>query len=177
MKKIVFFAFLLLATIAFMSSCERNDNQEWKMINDQWWTEWEKEVKAYNDTVDTIRYRPDGDKIDTIRVYKYQTTESGLIYKVILDEGLRYPNENSYVKVTYTGSFINGRSFDSISEPTWLKLTQLVPGWLEGLKTIKDRGKIKLYVPYTLGYGESGSGSIPPYSMLVFDVHLHDSLY
>lgn len=32
----------------------------------------------------------------------------------------------------------------------------------------------ELYIPYELGYGEAGSGPIPPFSALIFKITLVD---
>ncbi|MEF1212091.1 FKBP-type peptidyl-prolyl cis-trans isomerase, partial [Vibrio alginolyticus] len=42
----------------------------------------------------------------------------------------------------------------------------------EGLQYMVEGEKIRLFVPSTLGYGKSGSGPIPPASVLIFDVEL-----
>ncbi|MDR1585368.1 MAG: FKBP-type peptidyl-prolyl cis-trans isomerase [Prevotellaceae bacterium] len=162
-KKAIFFI-SLFAAVVFMPSCERNDYQEWKMINEQWLAQWQEEIKTYNDTT---------------QGNKYITTESGLIYKIIDegDENQRLPIEYSSIKVTYTGQFIDGSAFDSLSDPSWLSMTSVVQGWVEGLKKLHTGGIIDLYIPYTLGYGEDGSGSIPPYSILIFNIHLYGSRY
>jgi len=53
-----------------------------------------------------------------------------------------------------------------------------VAGWQEGLKLLKDGGHIELVVPANLGYGDEGSGTtVPPYSILLFDIKLHYSQY
>jgi FKBP-type peptidyl-prolyl cis-trans isomerase len=48
----------------------------------------------------------------------------------------------------------------------------VIPGWTEGLQKINQGGKIKLYIPAALGYGDQGTPNIPPGSLLVFEVEL-----
>jgi len=50
----------------------------------------------------------------------------------------------------------------------------IIEGWNEGIKFMKEGGEATLIIPSVLGYGSSGSGSIPPYSTLIFDVELID---
>src|SRR4029079_6257408 len=85
------------------------------------------------------------------------------------------PNET--VKVHYVGTLVNGTEFDSSvkrGEPVEFQLDQVIPGWTEGLQKISKGGKIKLYVPPQLAYGDEGRPGIPPASTLVFDVELID---
>ena len=42
----------------------------------------------------------------------------------------------------------------------------------EGITYFKEGGNGILLIPYQLGYGASGSGSIPGGSVLIFDVRL-----
>ena len=59
-------------------------------------------------------------------------------------------------------------------------MTTFIQGWVEGLCKMNLNGDYILYIPYDLGYGEDGTGSegyegyIPPYSTLIFEVHLSD---
>ncbi|OAD42930.1 FKBP-type peptidyl-prolyl cis-trans isomerase [Polaribacter atrinae] len=100
-------------------------------------------------------------------------TESGLYY-VVNNEGTgEIPTSNSSVTVAYKGYFLNGTVFDesTVSGATF-GLNQVIAGWTEGLQLFKEGGDGVLLIPYSLGYGEYGQGTIPGYSILAFDVKL-----
>ncbi len=104
------------------------------------------------------------------------TTASGLQYEIIEAGSDVKPSEADTVWVHYKGALTDGEVFDEVAadaEPISFTLDKVVAGWREGLQLIGEGGKIKLYVPSAIGYGEQGSGVIPPYSTLVFDVELH----
>ncbi|MGL1814351.1 UNVERIFIED_CONTAM: FKBP-type peptidyl-prolyl cis-trans isomerase, partial [Serratia marcescens] len=57
------------------------------------------------------------------------------------------------------------------------QLSQVIPGWTEGLQLMKEGEKARLFVPAKLAYGEVGSGdAIGPNSTLIFDVELLEVL-
>lgn len=105
------------------------------------------------------------------------TTESGLQYEVItLGTGIK-PTIHDEVKVHYHGTMIDGTVFDSSverGEPITFALTQVIPGWTEGLQLMPVGSKFIFYIPYNLGYGEQQVGPIAPYSTLIFEVELLD---
>ena len=84
--------------------------------------------------------------------------------------------------VHYTGWLYQdgkkGKQFDSSrprGEPFEFPLGQgkVIPGWDEGVETMKVGGKRTLIVPPQLGYGAAGAGgAIPPNSTLLFEVEL-----
>ena len=103
-------------------------------------------------------------------------TESGLQYKVITEGTGPKPTEVSNVKVHYVGTLIDGTEFDSSvgrGEPFQFSLAGgVITGWIEGVQLMNVGSKYMFYIPYNLGYGATGNGSIEPFSTLVFEVEL-----
>ncbi len=102
-------------------------------------------------------------------------TESGLQYKIEVEGAGISPEETDTVEVNYEGRLIDGTVFDSSydrGESVKFPLNRVVKGWTEGLTYAKEGGKIQLYIPAELGYGQRGSGPIPGNSTLIFDIEL-----
>lgn len=82
------------------------------------------------------------------------------------------------VVVHYAGKLVDGKEFDSSLKPDrtpfsfTLGAGEVIKGWDQGVAGMKVGGKRKLGIPYSLGYGVSGSGPIPAKSDLYFDVNL-----
>jgi FKBP-type peptidyl-prolyl cis-trans isomerase FkpA len=100
-------------------------------------------------------------------------SNSGLYY-VINNEGSGVrPTSTSNVTVDYKGYFLDGVVFDeSNSNGISFGLNEVIQGWTEGITYFREGGNGILLVPYNLGYGESGRGSIPGGSVLIFDIRL-----
>ncbi|MEP7346446.1 MAG: FKBP-type peptidyl-prolyl cis-trans isomerase [Gemmatimonadaceae bacterium] len=81
---------------------------------------------------------------------------------------------SSTILAFYTGWLANGAVFDTNVGGTVLTypLANLIPGWQSGLLGLKVGGKRRLVIPSALAYGAGGSGPIPPFANLVFDVEL-----
>lgn len=148
-------ALYLIAVLAlFLTGCKQDNWIDWKLENELWLRQ--------NLNEPGVRLSPTG---------------SGLQYKVISQGNTTdaRPNSTSYVIVDYKGTFINGKTFDS-GENTSFNLSQVVEGFAEGLKLMNVHGDYVLFIPWELGYGdnenESRPSSIPPYSTLIFEVHL-----
>jgi FKBP-type peptidyl-prolyl cis-trans isomerase len=102
---------------------------------------------------------------------------SGAMYKVEKEApaGAKQATATSTVTVHYAGTFIDGTVFDSSyerGEPATFPLEGLIPGWLEILPLMKEGDIWQVALPYQLGYGEAGRGSIPPRQTLVFKIEL-----
>jgi FKBP-type peptidyl-prolyl cis-trans isomerase len=83
------------------------------------------------------------------------------------------------VSIHYTGSFIDGKVFDSSlerNEPFLFKIgsQQAIQGMEEGILKMRVGGTATLIIPSKLAYGFEQKGPIPPYSTLIFDVELLD---
>ena len=81
------------------------------------------------------------------------------------------------VKVNYLGQLIDGTKFDSSYDrgtpfEFTLGIGQVIKGWDYGVAGMKVGGKRLLIIPPVFGYGEQRAGSIPPNSILVFEVEL-----
>lgn len=107
------------------------------------------------------------------------TTDSGLMYKVLVEGTGAAPDGNDKVTVHYTGSLVDGSVFDSSVQkgsPATFGVNQVIPGWTEGLQLMKEGGKTMFYIPQNLGYGmrPAPGGKIPVASALVFEVELFE---
>ena len=115
---------------------------------------------------------------DGIKAGKTVTTASGLKYiDQVVGKGAS-PVAGKQVKVHYTGTLENGTKFDSSVDRKQpfdfvIGVGQVIPGWDEGVMSMKVGGKRKLIIPAKLGYGARGAGGvIPPNATLLFDVEL-----
>ncbi|WP_200804648.1 FKBP-type peptidyl-prolyl cis-trans isomerase [Ferrimonas marina] len=106
------------------------------------------------------------------------TTDSGLQYEVLENgSGAVFPRATDKVTVHYHGSLMDGSVFDSSVNrgvPATFGLNQVIPGWTEGVQTMVVGQKNRFYIPARLAYGNRGVGTIPPGSVLIFDVELLD---
>lgn len=105
-------------------------------------------------------------------------TASGLQYKVdTLGTGVR-PQLLDTVKITYTGSLVNGTVFTKTT--SGMPVEEQIEGMREGLQLMPEGSSFDLYVPYYMAYGAQSQNvlysgkivSISAYSMLHFRVKI-----
>lgn len=106
-----------------------------------------------------------------------QKTTSGILYEITQEgTGVKSTNIADRVRVIYRGTLRTGKEFDSSAkhgDTVEFALNQVIPGWTEGLQLVNTGGKIKLWIPSDLAYGEYGQGMmIGPNEALVFEVEL-----
>jgi peptidylprolyl isomerase len=103
-------------------------------------------------------------------------TPSGLASKVVrIGVGTARPSLRSRVTVHYTGWTTDGKKFDSSVDrgaPTEFAMTQVIPGWIEGLQLMVVGEKRRFWIPGELAYGKDFSRPPEMRGMLVFDVEL-----
>lgn len=132
-------------------------------------------------TIKSLKIRSQNDLINEyIKSKGYTVTES-------LDGGLRYirlqqgtgdqVKSGQIMYLKYTGRFTNGKIFDGNTAKTdtfqvTAGGTQTVIGFQVGAEKMKLGEKSVVIFPSTLGYGEKGSGSIPGFTPLVFELNL-----
>lgn len=109
---------------------------------------------------------------------KIITTPSGLKYVDLVEGKGPIPQTGDKVTVNYVGRLEDGTKFDSSLDHgkpfSYIQgVTNLIPGWTEGVSTMKTGGKRKLIIPAKLGYGSAGAGDvIPPNATLIFEIEL-----
>ena len=100
---------------------------------------------------------------------------SGVQYKVIKEGTGVMPKDTSLVTVNYEGKTLDGKVFDSTykrNEPVELRANQVIKGWTEALVHMPEGSVWEVYIPQNLAYGERETGSIKPFSALVFKIEL-----
>ena len=163
------YKFLILTFFAaLLVGCKENQWMDWKAQNDLWL---EQNITAHQNDPN------------------FHVLSDGLQYRIIADPnplGPR-PNESGTIVCDYTCTLINGNLLDGGTGQ--FSTSDVISGFWEGLRKIHEHGDIEIYVPYYLGYdkevftndkigdaegkGTEGTQSyIPPYSVLIYTIHL-----
>ncbi|PHI21067.1 peptidylprolyl isomerase [Lewinellaceae bacterium SD302] len=145
------FLLLLVSTAVFFSfGCEEE-------------TQFEKDREAIRDHLEAINLEA-------------TATASGLYYNIIEPGGEVMPSINDIVEVRYRGELLDGTVFDETEGSQILRspLGGLIRGWQLGLPLIGRGGRIELFIPSSLGYGNQQVGDIPANSVLYFNISLLD---
>lgn len=111
---------------------------------------------------------------------KYKDGTGALFGEVQKGDGAEL-SDGKKAAVYYRGWLTNGTIFDQSKPGSDGKLQpfiftmgahQVIPGWEQALAGMKVGGVRLVIVPPSVGYGATGQGSIPPNSVLVFQVQL-----
>jgi len=112
-------------------------------------------------------------------------------------DGLTCPIIGDTCVITYRGNMIPSKSYSTIASPDnievgyqfdtkWYGTTlvleeaiyssfapnSVVDGFSTALQYMHPGDRWRVYIPYSLGYGSSSSGSVQAYSTLIFDIYL-----
>lgn len=111
----------------------------------------------------------------------FETTETGLRYKITKEGTGEVPPPGTTVKTHYTGwldGFDSIKKFDSSRDrgrPFTFRVGagQVIRGWDESFGSMKVGERRQIIIPPRLGYGDRGAGGIiPGGATLYFDVEL-----
>ena len=110
-------------------------------------------------------------------------TANGLFYTINKKGTGENAKPGKIVTVNYTGRFLEGKTFDSNTDPEFrhvepyqfvLGKGAVIKGWDQGIALLNKGAKATLYIPAGLAYGSQGNSNIPGNTVLVFDVELLD---
>jgi len=124
-------------------------------------------------------------------------TSSGLKYKITQKSNREKPKDGAMVYINYAGFLEDGTLFDTSNPeiakefgkfdeqramqngytvlPYKIGATNMIPGFIEGIKQMKYGEKAILFIPSQIGFGEQGAGNaIPPNANLIFEVEIKD---
>ena len=111
--------------------------------------------------------------------YDIEPTATGLYFEDVEIGTGDYPVDFDTLEVNYIGYFLSGLEFDrnTYGEPFRFTIgnapyLDVIAGWDEGLRFVKEGGSAVFIIPSWLGYGSQGSGAIPPHTPLFFEVEL-----
>lgn len=180
--KYIWLALILFPLVGIVSSCSDDESEEgefdnWQAKNEAAIAEWA--VNSSYTKILTYSMNADASNIKN----------SDYIYVEVLEEGdgTESPLYTDTCRVAYRGHYIPTKSYTDgyVFDQTYLGNfdwstagTYSGQSWVEGFSTALqhmhkgDRWRIR--IPYTLGYGASGSSSITGYTNLVFEVALYD---
>ena len=100
--------------------------------------------------------------------------DSGVQLEFILDDTTEgaSPAADDTVNVNYTLTLMNGNVMDQ-GENVEFNLQSLIPGFTEAVMHMTVGDTVRAYIPPELGYGETGTPTIEPNSLLIFEITLN----
>lgn len=179
--------FALLVPLA-LTSCSEEDNTveefpDWENTNNAYFTSLYDYASGVTDgSWKVIKNFSLNDNIEG------NATNSIVVEVLEAGTGSGCPMYTDSVLVSYRGrllpstSYADGYVFSETYEDdynaatagrTALNVADLVDGFTTALQYMHIGDYWRVYIPYQLGYGSTGSDNIPGYSTLVFDIALH----
>lgn len=166
------YLFIILLSIGLLAGCSKKKSEQAPATQPSEKTS-EQSQPAQEGKMDVNTNKP-----HQIPESDFVTTPSGLKYADLVVGSGEQPKTGDVVVVHYTGWLTDGTRFDSSvlrGQPFKfpLGMHRVIPGWDEGLSTMKVGGVRQLVIPPQLAYGDRGAGGvIPPNATLIFEVKL-----
>ena len=168
--------FLIALTSIITIACSSDETvwdkyKEWREINEQWFLEQES-LTDENGNLYYTKITPEWNKSSYVLVHYFNDRSK--------TEGNLSPLYTSTVDVKYIGRFYNDEPFDSSynNVATYgdsiyrTTCNNVISGWTAVLEDMRVGDSCEVIIPYTLGYGDSETGVITPYSTLKFNISL-----
>ena len=183
----------LLAVVAgsmLFAACSESDDtgsefDDWQNKNTTYWNalyaKAQDSVKAGNTNWKIIKNWSLEDSLQS------PNTDYIIVHVKEKGTGTVSPLYTDTVRVHYTGrlipsaSYPDGYQFDSSlghavsmeeATPSKFAVSSVVDGFCTALQNMHVGDRWEVYIPYTLGYGETAHSAIPAYSTLIFDLKL-----
>lgn len=103
------------------------------------------------------------------------TTELGLYYILHAEGSGPYPEPGDTLSMEYAGYLADGNLFDASEDFSFVfKETSLISGFEDGIALMNEGTELEMIIPSALGYGATGTPSIPPYSTLIFVTKMNE---
>jgi FKBP-type peptidyl-prolyl cis-trans isomerase FklB len=99
----------------------------------------------------------------------------GVQYKMVEEGTGKQPAVSTLIEAHYAGRLLDGKEFDSSfrrNQPFQARINQLIKGWQLVLPLVREGGRVIIWVPSDLGYGDNGVPGIPGGAVLEFEVQL-----
>ena len=185
---------MMVVALFATTSCSEDDG------NVEEYPDWQQRNVTYFDNLtDSVQKLIASGRTDWKRIRtwaksdgSYLTNADYILVRVLSDAPATETASPLYtdsVSVHYSGrllpstSYPSGLRFDaSFQEPfdpdiavaTKFSAGGVVDGFSTALQNMRRGDRWEVYMPYQLGYGESGYQNIPGYSVLIFDIGLKD---
>ena len=146
--------FIFLTIVIFISACSKSSNIEINLQQSQLFLE------------------QNLSKSEVVEI------EPGLQYMILesSQSDASSPKLEDIITADFHGTLMDGSVFWSsieIGEPLTIQLSQLIPGCQKVISLMQEGDFWRVFIHPDLAYGKDGRPTIPPDSVLTFDIKLH----
>jgi FKBP-type peptidyl-prolyl cis-trans isomerase FklB len=196
-KKKSYLPVVLLSLFAFMYvSCEETEEtgkyDNWQARNEAFIDSLQQVFEAKTDpellyVIDSrdrsqkIFYKKLPGSVEKGELSPYLTSTAIIFYRGMLinEKVFGVASEPRYYTTLYNDLDVFDKNFTEGSPSEFdssvsFVVSGLISGWIEILQWMKKGERWEIYIPWKSAYGATGSGSIPGYSVLIFDILLVD---
>ena len=146
--------FIFFTLVIFISACSKSSNIEINLLQSELFLE------------------QNLSKSEVVEI------EPGLQYMILesSQSDASSPKLEDIITADFHGTLMDGSVFWSsieIGEPLTIQLSQLIPGCQKVISLMQEGDFWRVFIHPDLAYGKEGRPTIPPNSVLIFDIKLH----